>query len=136
MSTGVNAGVNSSTSSGSVSEHPKAEPPAQAGSDSDSLSGAETHVSGIEVVTPLDQSSDGKIPNPVMKTLIKPQSEEVIWFPGMKKKKPVSHALSSELHPGCQDDPMQRAGGGLDPNRLFSDVVRGLKRRAQGVSPA
>ena len=136
VSTGVNAGVNSSTSSGSVSERPKAEPPAQAGSDSDSLSGAETHVSGIEVVTPLDQSSDGKIPNPVMKTLFKPKSEEVIWFPGMKKKKPVSHALSSELHPGCQDDPMKRAGGGLDPNRLFSDVVRGLKRRAQGVSPA
>ena len=86
-------------------------------------------------MTPLDQSSDG-IPNPVMKTLFKPKSEEVIWFPGMKKKKPVSHALSSELRPGSQDDPIQRAGGGLDPTRLFSEVVRGLKRRAQGVSPA
>ena len=93
VSTGVNAGVNGSTSSGFVPERPKAEPPVQAEGDSDSLSGTETHVSGIEVVIPLDQSSDGKIPNPVLssvlKTLFKPQSEEVIWFPGMKKKKPL-----------------------------------------------
>ena len=70
----------------------------------------------------------------MLKTLFKSQSEKVIWFPRMKKKKPVLHALSSELRPGCQDDPKQRGGGGLDPNSLLSDIVRGLKRRAQGIA--
>ena len=45
----------------------------------------------------------------------------------MREKKPVSYALTSELRPGRQDVPMLPGGGGLDPNSLFSDVVRGLK---------
>ena len=72
----------------------------------------------------------------MLKTLITSQSGEVAWFPGMKKKKPVWFTLSSELRPDCQEDSKQRGGGGLDPNRLLSDVLLGLKRRVQGVSPA
>ena len=51
-------------------------------------------------------------------------------------RKTVSFTLSSELRPGCQEDSKQFGGGGLDPTCLLSDVLLGLKRRVQGVSPA
>ena len=81
-------------------------------------------------MTPLDQTSDGKRPNPAPKNL-----EQVESLHSMTEKRPVSYAPTSELCPGGQEVPMLPGGGGLDPYSLFSDVVRGLKLQALGVSP-
>ena len=101
-----------------------------------SVSGAETVTAGIKVVTPMDPSNQN-------------ESDEgwILCSNSGKKKKPagdsmadtggspVAYALLSELHPSPRDKPAQRGGGGLDPDRLFSNVVQGLSRRAQGVRP-
>ena len=98
----------------------------------------------------MDSTPDQRMPAPVMKTVTQPKPEDGVWVTVYGKKKvvpqspapratvgkSVAYALSSEFCPGCRDNPAQRGGGGVDPDRLFSNVVQGLKRRAQGVCPA
>ena len=113
------------------------EPCGKTDSESGSVSGAETLIAGIEVVTPMDSSNQNEL-----------DEGWILCSNSGKKKKqagasvegtgddPLTYALLSELHPAPRDKPSQRGGGGLDPDRLFSHVVQGLRRRAQGVHPA
>ena len=137
VSSGVKAGVRGSATPLLVQEQPTVEPSEKCDSELGSVSGAETVTAGIEVVTPMDPSNQN-------------ESDEgwILFSSSGKKKKlavvsmadtggsPVAYALLSELHPSPRDKPAQRGGGGLDPDRLFSHVVQGLRRRAQGVHPA
>ena len=138
VSSGVKAGVSGLATPLSVQEQPAAavEPSKKTDSESGSVSGAETVTGGIEVVTPMDasnqnESDEGWI---LCTSSGKKKKSAVVSMAGMGDG-PVVYALSSE--PPCpRDKAARRGGGGLDPDRLFSHVVQGLRRRAQGVHPA